>query len=49
MTVVATIAIGLLLGLAAAKYLRWPLAIPAGLILGFIAGMVSLFRQLGRA
>ncbi|MBC5825700.1 MAG: AtpZ/AtpI family protein [Candidatus Eremiobacteraeota bacterium] len=47
-TVVATIAVGLLVGVGAARYLNWPLAIPAGLILGFITGMVSLFRQLTR-
>ncbi len=47
-SVVATIFVGLLLGLAAAKYLHWLFAIPVGLILGFVAGIVSLFRQLAR-
>ena len=47
-SVVSTIVVGFLLGLLANKYLHWPLAIPAGIVLGFIAGMVSMFRQLTR-
>ncbi len=46
MTLVGTVVVGLLLGLAAARYLGWPWAVPVGIIFGFIAGMVSMFRQL---
>ncbi len=45
-TVVGTIVVGLLLGIAAAKYLHWEWALPAGIVLGFIAGVVSMFRRL---
>ncbi len=46
MGVMATIVVGLVLGLLAARYLHWQWAVPFGIVLGFIAGLVSLFRQL---
>ena len=45
-SVIATLVIGLLLGLAAAKYLHWEWAVPVGVVLGFVAGIVSMFRRL---
>jgi UDP-N-acetylglucosamine 2-epimerase (non-hydrolysing) len=44
--VIGTIVVGLLLGLAAAHYLHWDWAVPAGVVLGFVAGVVSMFRRL---
>jgi hypothetical protein len=44
-SIVGTLIIGLLLGLAAAKYLHWEWAAPVGLILGFVAGIVSAYRR----
>ena len=46
MTVIGTLIVGLALGLAAARYLHWEWAVPAGVVLGFIAGIVSMFRRL---
>ncbi|HKW44911.1 MAG TPA: AtpZ/AtpI family protein [Candidatus Eremiobacteraceae bacterium] len=45
-TVIATLIVGLLLGLAAARLLHWEWAVPVGVLLGFAAGFVSLFRRL---
>ena len=44
-SIIGTLVVGLLLGLAAAKYLHWEWAAPVGLILGFIAGIVSAYRR----
>ena len=44
--VIATLVVGLLLGLGAARYLHWEWAVPVGVILGFAAGIASLFRRL---
>ncbi len=44
--VIATIAVGLLLGYAAARYLGWTWALPAGVVLGFIAGIVGMYRRI---
>ena len=46
MTVVGTLIVGFLLGWLASRWLHWDWAIPVGIVLGFIAGIVSLFRQL---
>jgi F0F1-type ATP synthase assembly protein I len=46
MTVIGTLVVGFALGWLASKYLHWDWAIPIGIVLGFIAGMVSTFRQL---
>ena len=45
-SVIVCVVAGLLLGLAAAHYLGWDFAVPAGVILGFAAGIVSMFRRL---
>jgi F0F1-type ATP synthase assembly protein I len=42
----ANVIVGLLLGLAANKYLHWSWAVPAGVLVGFVAGFLSMFRQL---
>lgn len=47
-TVVGTIIVGFALGLLANKFLHAPWAVPLGILLGFIAGMLSMFRQLPR-
>jgi F0F1-type ATP synthase assembly protein I len=44
-SIIGTLIVGLLLGLAAAKYLHWEWAAPVGLILGFVAGIVSAYRR----
>lgn len=46
MTVIGTLIIGLLLGLLAAKYLHWQWAVIVGILVGFTAGIVSMFRQI---
>lgn len=46
MTVIGTLVVGFLLGWLASRTLHWDWAIPVGIVLGFIAGMVSMFRQL---
>ena len=46
MSVIGTLVAGLLLGLLAAKFLHWEWAVPVGIVLGFIAGMFSMFRQI---
>jgi hypothetical protein len=45
-SVIATLIVGFLLGLGAARLWHWEWAVPVGIILGFAAGMVSLFRRL---
>jgi F0F1-type ATP synthase assembly protein I len=45
-SVIATVVMGLVLGLAASHYLHWDWAVPVGVVLGFIAGIVSMFRRL---
>lgn len=42
----ANVIVGLLLGLAANKYLHWSWAVPAGVLVGFVSGFFSMFRQL---
>ncbi len=46
--VIATIAVGLLLGYAAARYLGWTWALPVGVVLGFIAGIVGMYRRIAQ-
>jgi F0F1-type ATP synthase assembly protein I len=46
MSVFGTLIVGFLLGWLASRVLHWDLAIPIGIILGFVAGIVSMFRQL---
>jgi F0F1-type ATP synthase assembly protein I len=46
LSIISTLVIGFTLGWLASKYLHWDWAIPVGILLGFAAGMVSMFRQL---
>ncbi len=46
MTVIGTIIVGFAFGWLGSKFLHWDWAIPIGIVLGFVAGMVSMFRQL---
>jgi F0F1-type ATP synthase assembly protein I len=46
MSVIGTLIVGFFLGLLAHKFLHWDWAVPVGIVLGFIAGMLSTFRQL---
>lgn len=46
MTIVSTLIVGFALGWMGTKFLHWDWAIPVGILLGFIAGMISIFRQL---
>lgn len=46
MTVIGTLVVGFFLGWLASRTLHWDWAIPIGIVLGFIAGIVSMFRQL---
>jgi F0F1-type ATP synthase assembly protein I len=46
MSVVATLIVGFGLGWLGARYLHWDWAVPVGILLGFAAGIVSMFRQL---
>jgi hypothetical protein len=45
-SVIVTLVAGLLLGLGAARYLHWEWAVPVGVIVGFAAGIASMFRRL---
>jgi F0F1-type ATP synthase assembly protein I len=45
-TVIGTIVVGLFLGIAAARYLHWEWALPAGVVLGFVAGIFSMYRRI---
>jgi F0F1-type ATP synthase assembly protein I len=46
MSVFGTLLVGFLLGWVASRFLHWDWAIPVGIVLGFVAGIVSMFRQL---
>jgi uncharacterized membrane protein YeaQ/YmgE (transglycosylase-associated protein family) len=46
LSVFGTLIVGFLLGWLAARLLHWDYAIPIGIVLGFITGIVSMFRQL---
>jgi F0F1-type ATP synthase assembly protein I len=46
MSVISTLVVGFALGWVASHYLHWDWAIPIGIVLGFAAGMFSMFRQL---
>ena len=45
-SVIVTLVAGLLLGLAAARFLHWEWAVPVGIIVGFAAGIASMFKRL---
>ena len=46
MSVIGAVVVGLLLGLAAARWLQWSWAVPAGVVAGFAGGLVAMFRRL---
>ena len=45
-TLVGNVVVGFLLGFLAYKYLHWSWAVPAGVLLGFVSGFVSMMRRL---
>ena len=45
-SVIGTLAVGLVLGYLAARYLGWTWALPAGVVLGFVAGIVAMYRRI---
>ena len=45
-TVIICVVAGMVIGLAAARFLHWDWAVPVGVIVGFAAGIASLFRRL---
>lgn len=46
MSVIGTLVVGFALGWLASRFLHWDWAVPVGILLGFAAGIVSMFRQL---
>jgi F0F1-type ATP synthase assembly protein I len=46
MSVIGTLIVGFFLGWLASRILHWDWAVPIGIVLGFVAGIVSMFRQL---
>lgn len=46
--IIGTIVAGLLLGYLAARYLHWNWALPLGIVMGFVAGVVSMYRRLSK-
>jgi F0F1-type ATP synthase assembly protein I len=46
--IIGTIVAGMILGYLAARYLGWNWALPVGIIMGFIAGVVSMYQQLSK-
>lgn len=45
-TLFGNVVVGLVLGVLAYKYAHWSWAVPAGVLLGFVSGFVSMMRQL---
>jgi F0F1-type ATP synthase assembly protein I len=45
-TVIGTLVVGLVLGIVVARITHWGWAVVVGILLGFAAGMVAMFRQL---
>lgn len=43
---IGTLVVGFSLGYVAARYLHWSWALPVGIVAGFIAGMVALYRRI---
>jgi len=46
--IIGTIVAGLLLGYLAARYLHWSWALPVGIVMGFVAGVVSMYQRLSK-
>lgn len=47
-TLVGAIAVGLMLGYLAARYLGWSWALPAGIVLGFAGGVVVMYQRISK-
>jgi hypothetical protein len=47
-SLIANVIAGGLLGFAAYKFLNWGWALPVGILMGFVLGFFSMFRQLSR-
>ena len=47
--IIGTIVAGLLLGYLAARYLHWNWALPVGIVMGFVAGVLSMYHRLSKA
>lgn len=46
--IIVTIVSGLILGYLAARYLHWNWALPVGIVMGFVAGVVSMYQRLSK-
>ena len=46
--IIGTIVAGLLLGYLASRYLHWSWALPVGIVMGFVAGVVSMYQRLSK-
>jgi F0F1-type ATP synthase assembly protein I len=47
-SIIGTIVAGLILGYLCARYLHWSWALPIGIVMGFVAGIVSMYRRLSK-
>ncbi len=47
-SLIANVIAGGLLGFAAYKFLNWGWAVPVGILVGFVSGFLSMFRQLSQ-
>ncbi|HEV2909621.1 MAG TPA: AtpZ/AtpI family protein [Candidatus Eremiobacteraceae bacterium] len=47
-SLIANVIAGGLLGFAAYKFLNWGWALPVGILVGFVSGFFSMFRQLSQ-
>lgn len=47
-SLIANVIAGGLLGFAAYKFLNWGWAVPVGILVGFVSGFFSMFRQLSQ-
>jgi F0F1-type ATP synthase assembly protein I len=43
---IGPIFIGLLLGYVVARYAPWEWGLPVGIVAGFVAGMISMYRRI---
>jgi len=47
-SLIANVIVGGLLGYVAYHFLNWGWAVPVGILLGFVSGFFSMFRQLSQ-
>ena len=45
-SLIGAIVVGMLLGYAAARYAHWEWALPCGILLGFVGGMIIMYRRI---